>query len=160
MQAASVLEHQRAVFGLVDQGSTSPFAKVVFHLPVTPFDPALAKSGRDAPRVVGVIVVVAAAVVDDLEIVIVVVIRGPEPPPHRRIESVVLIRNFAVARLVIGILGLIVLFVAVGTRPAPEHLKLRVEDQIVRGCGDIGLRISGVVAHVVGVLGDGLHHRP
>ena len=61
MQAASVLEHQRAVFGLVDQGSTSPFAKVVFHLPVTPFDPALAKSGRDAPRVVGVIVVVAAA---------------------------------------------------------------------------------------------------
>lgn len=84
MQAASVLEHQRAVFGLVDQGSTSPFAKVVFHLPVTPFDPALAKSGRDAPRVVGVIVVVAAAGVDGLEIVIVVVIRGPEPPPHRQ----------------------------------------------------------------------------
>ena len=83
MQAASVLEHQRAVFGLMDQGSTSPFAKVVFHLSVTPFDPALAKSGRDAPRVVGVIVVVAAAGVDGPEIVIVVVIRGPEPPPHR-----------------------------------------------------------------------------
>jgi hypothetical protein len=75
---------------LATQGSTSPFAKVVFHLKsksrvsVTPFDLAIAKSGPHATRIVGVIVVVVAVRIDNEEVIVVVVIRGTKEPPHRR----------------------------------------------------------------------------
>ena len=75
---------------MATQGSTSPFAKVVFHLKsksrvsVTPFDLAIAKSGAHATRIVGVIVVVVAVRIDNEEVIVVVVIRGTKEPPHRR----------------------------------------------------------------------------
>ncbi len=75
---------------MATQGSTSPFAKVVFHLKsksrvsVTPFDLAIAKSGPHATRIVGVIVVVVAVRIDNEEVIVVVVIRGTKEPPHRR----------------------------------------------------------------------------
>ena len=75
---------------MATQGSTSPFAKVVFYLKsksrvsVTPFDLAIAKSGPHATRIVGVIVVVVAVRIDNEEVIVVVVIRGTKEPPHRR----------------------------------------------------------------------------
>ena len=78
---------------MATQGSTSPFAKVVFHLKsksrvsVTPFDLAIAKSGPHATRIVSVIVVVVAVRIDNEEVIVVVVIRGTQEPPHRRRTS-------------------------------------------------------------------------
>jgi len=48
MQAASVQKYHRAVLGTFTQGSVSPFAKVVFHLPATPFDLAQQNPGSNA----------------------------------------------------------------------------------------------------------------
>jgi hypothetical protein len=75
---------------LATQGSTSPFAKVVFHLKsksrvsVTPFDLAIAKSGPHATRIAGVIGVAVAVRRDNEEVIVVAVIRGTKEPPHRR----------------------------------------------------------------------------
>jgi hypothetical protein len=48
MQAASVCDRRKAVLRTFTQGSTSPFAKVVFRLLATPFDLASQNPGSNA----------------------------------------------------------------------------------------------------------------
>ena len=84
---------------------------------------------------------------------------GTAPDKGRRAGGVVLIVDLAVARLVIGVLLLVVLLRAVGVGTGAVVLELRQFKQIIRGAGHITGRV-GPAAGVVAVLGYGFHNGP
>ena len=53
---------------------------------------------------------------------------------------------------------MVILFIAVGPIPCAEHFKFRQQEKIILGRSHIALNIAGIVAHIVCVLGYGLHH--
>ena len=69
------------------------------------------------------------------------------------------IRNTGIASLIIGILNLIVLFIAIGPIPCAEHFKFGQQEKIILGRIHIALNIA-TAAHIVRELGYGLHHSP
>lgn len=62
---------------------------------------------------------------------------GPAPLIDRRARGVVLVMDLAVARLVIVILGLVIPLRAVGVVPGAVVFKLRKQEQVIGGAGDI-----------------------
>ena len=117
------------------------------------------KAGGHAARIVRVVSAGAAAGGDTAETVGVVGTDGPAPRIGRRAGGVVLVMDLAVARLVIVILGLVVLFRAVGIGPGAVVFVLRKQKQVIGGTGDIAGGV-GSASGVVAVLGHRFHNRP
>lgn len=84
---------------------------------------------------------------------------GTAPHTDRLAGVVVLVMHPAVSSLVIVILGLIILLRAVGAVSGAKVFKLRKQEQVIGGTGDIAGGV-GSAAGIVAVLGGRLHNCP
>ena len=76
-----------------------------------------------------------------------------------RAGGVVLIMHLAVSSLIVIVLCLVILLSAVGVSSDPVVFKLRKQEQVIGGTGDIAGGV-GFAAGVVAVLGHRFHHSP